>query len=351
MLSPLIRATQEIWPARFMTIPAATAEKSSANSQGSSMISHRMSRPSDPLSNRTHSRSTAMITPYRLSSSLSINPARSVSDTSKPRPANASRRSAKLSSLRSRSVSCLTSWRSCSSVACRAVTSPIPLSASADRNPDGTLQRALSCRDTRVRLDQRRTRNDDQWPDPGEVLAAGPLTDPPGTPFGQFQYPTSPLSLASPTVRVAYEDAMAKVHIRQPLPLLVNDRHRRSPVGSSGCGQSCSRPGSPTATAPGIWWPRPAPMPTPAERKAGLSHQPRDRCPSSGDLSPARTCAGTRWPPPQPPGGCLEVSVMASGSYVAKNQETPGDAAHCSCNPMLLASDRALRRKKTPDND
>ncbi len=220
MLSPLIRATQEIWPARFMTIPAATAEKSSANSQGSSMISHRMSRPSDPLSNRTHSRSTAMITPYRLSSSLSINPARSVSDTSKPRPANASRRSAKLSSLRSRSVSCLTSWRSCSSVACRAVTSPIPLSASADRNPDGTLQRALSCRDTRVRLDQRRTRNDDQWPDPGEVLAAGPLTDPPGTPFGQFQYPTSPLSLASPTVRVAYEDAMAKVRVRQPLPLL-----------------------------------------------------------------------------------------------------------------------------------
>jgi integrase len=31
-------------------------------------------------------------------------------------------------------------------------------------------------------------------------------------------------SLASPTVRAAYEDAMAKVRIRQPLPLLVNDR-------------------------------------------------------------------------------------------------------------------------------
>jgi hypothetical protein len=31
-------------------------------------------------------------------------------------------------------------------------------------------------------------------------------------------------SLASPTVRAVYEDAMAKVRIRQPLPLLVNDR-------------------------------------------------------------------------------------------------------------------------------
>ncbi|MDQ4033453.1 MAG: hypothetical protein M3332_14875 [Actinomycetota bacterium] len=56
-------------------------------------------------------------------------------------------------------------------------------------------------------------------------------------------------SLASPTIRSAYDTAMAKVRSRQQLPLIVADRPV-VPTGFSGYTPKYSRPASRTATAP-----------------------------------------------------------------------------------------------------
>jgi hypothetical protein len=69
-------------------------------------------------------------------------------------------------------------------------------------------------------------------------------------------------SLAAPTIRIAYEEAMSKT--RNRLALTSRSHRSASPssrTGSNGCAKKCSKPESHTGIAPDSWPLRPAPTP------------------------------------------------------------------------------------------
>ena len=80
-------------------------------------------------------------------------------------------------------------------------------------------------------------------------------------------------ALTSPTVRAAYDAAMAKVRARQAL-FVRQQAKERCRTGWNGSDPRCSKPGSPTATARETSSPKPAPTPTSASSATTTSPPP-----------------------------------------------------------------------------
>ena len=83
-------------------------------------------------------------------------------------------------------------------------------------------------------------------------------------------------SLASPTIRDAYETAMTKVNGRRSLFTIPAGAHRAIPSKVDWLTPKCSRPASPTASAPATRSPAPAPTPTSANSATTSSPTPNE---------------------------------------------------------------------------